>query len=64
MDDDDSWLRWNNSFIPMSIVKQPTNNYVCNPTISPGEIPNVREGFRTPMKRIRGANVNNIGKLS
>jgi hypothetical protein len=63
-DDDDSWLRWNDSFIPMSSVTPPTNSYVCNPTISPGEIPNVREDFRTPTKRIRGANANNVGKLS
>jgi hypothetical protein len=63
-DDDDTWLRWNDSFIPMSGVTQPTNNYVCNPTISPGEIPNMRDDFRTPKKRIKGANANNIGKLS
>jgi hypothetical protein len=54
MDDDDSWLRRNDSFIPMSGVMQPTNSYVCNPTVSLGEIPNAREDFRTPMKRIRG----------
>jgi hypothetical protein len=64
MDDDDSWLRQNDSFIPMSGVTLPTNSYICNPTISPGEIPNVHEDFRTPRKRIRGANANNIGKLS
>jgi hypothetical protein len=56
-DDDDS-------FVPMSGVMQPTNSYVCNLTISFGEIPNVSEDFRTPTKRIRGANANNIGKLS
>jgi hypothetical protein len=64
MDDDDSCLRRNNSFVTMSGVTQPTNSYICNPTISPGEIPNVHEDFRTPRKRIRGANANNIGKLS
>jgi hypothetical protein len=64
MDDDDSWLRQNDSFIPMSGVTLPTNSYVCNPTISPGEMPNVHEDIRTPRKRIRGANANNIGKLS
>jgi hypothetical protein len=64
MDDDDSWIRRNDSFVPMSGVTQPTNNYVCNLTISPGEIPNVCEDFRTPRKRIRGANANNVGKLS
>jgi hypothetical protein len=64
MDDDDSWLRWNDSFVPMSGVTQPANSYICNLTISLGEIPNVREGFRTPRKRIRGANANNISKLS
>jgi hypothetical protein len=48
----------------MSRVTQPINGYVCNPTVNPGEIPNVHEDFRTPMKRIRGANANNIGKLS
>jgi hypothetical protein len=63
MDDDDSWLRWNDSFIPMSGVTQPINSYVCNPTISPGEITNVHKDFRTPRKRIRGANANNVGKL-
>jgi hypothetical protein len=63
-DDDDSWLRWNDSFVPMSGVTQPTNSYVCNPTISLGEISNVREDFRAPRKRIRGANANNVGKLS
>jgi hypothetical protein len=64
MDDDDSWLRRNDSFVPMSGVTQLINSYVYNPTISPGEMFNVREDFRTPMKRIRGANANNIGKLS
>jgi hypothetical protein len=64
MDDDDSWLRWNDSFVPMSHVTQPTNIYVCNPSISPGEIPNIREDFRVPRKRFRGANENNVGKLS
>jgi hypothetical protein len=64
MDDDDSCLRRNNSFVTMSGVTQSTNNYICNPTISPGEIPNVHEDFRTPRKRIMGANANNIGKLS
>jgi hypothetical protein len=64
MDDDDSWLRRNDSFIPMSSVTQPTNSYVWNPIISPREIPNMHEDFRTPRKRIRGANANNIGKLS
>jgi hypothetical protein len=64
MDDDDSWLRRNDSFIPMSGVMQPTNSYVCNPTISLGEIPNVSQDFRVPRKRIRGANANNVGKLS
>jgi hypothetical protein len=62
--DDDSWLRQNDSFIPMFGVTQPTNSYVCNPTISPREIPNVRKDFRPPRKRIRGANANNVGKLS
>jgi hypothetical protein len=64
MDDDDSWLRRNDSFVPMSGVTQLTNSYVCNPTISPGEIPNVREDFRTPRKRIMGENANNVGKIS
>jgi hypothetical protein len=64
IDDVDSWLRLNDSFVPMSCVMQPTNNYACNPAISPGEIPNVREDFRAPKKRIRGANANNVGKLS
>jgi hypothetical protein len=63
-DDDDSWLRWSDSFIPMSSVTQLTNSYICNPTISPGEIPNVHEYFRTPRKRIMRANANNVGKLS
>jgi hypothetical protein len=48
----------------MSGITQATNNYVYNLTISPGEIPNVREDFMTPKKRIRGANTNNVGKLS
>jgi hypothetical protein len=63
-DDDGTWLRWNDSFIPMCSVTQPTNNYVCNPNISPGEIPNVCKDFSTPRKRIRGANANDVGKLS
>ena len=63
-DDDDTWLRWNDSFVPMSGVTQPTNNYVCNLTISPGEIPNVHQDFRVARKRIRGANANIAGKLS
>jgi hypothetical protein len=64
MDDDYSWLRRNDTFVPMSHVTQPTNNYVCNLSISLGEIPNVREDFRVPRKRFRGANAKNIGKLS
>jgi hypothetical protein len=48
----------------MSRVTQPTNNYVCNPSISPGEIPNVHKDFRVPRKRFRGANADNVGKLS
>jgi hypothetical protein len=64
MEDDDSWLRRNDTFVPMSRVTQLTNNYVCNPSISPGEIPYVREDFRVPWKRFRGANANNVGKLS
>jgi hypothetical protein len=63
MDDDDNWLRQNNSFVPMSRVTQPTNSYVSNPSIIPGEIPNVCEDFRVPRKRFRGANANNVGKL-
>jgi hypothetical protein len=47
----------------MSGVTQPINSYVCNPTISPGEMFNMREDFRAPTKRIRGANANNVGKL-
>jgi hypothetical protein len=64
MDDDDSWLRQNISFLPTSHVTQPTNSYVHNLSISPGEIPNVHEDFRVPRKRFRGANANNVGKLS
>jgi hypothetical protein len=63
-DDDDTWLIWNDSFIPMSCVTQLTNSYVCNPSISSGEILNVREDFRVPRKMFRGANANNVGKLS
>jgi hypothetical protein len=63
-DDDGSWLRWNDSFVPISGVTQPTNSYVCNLVVSPGEISNVHEDFRTPTKRIRGENANNVGKLS
>jgi hypothetical protein len=48
----------------MCRVTQPTNIYVCNPSISLGEIPNVREDFRVPRKRFSGANANNVGKLS
>jgi hypothetical protein len=44
-------------------VMPSTNNYVCNPSISLGEIPNVREDFMAPRKRIGGTNANNIGKL-
>jgi hypothetical protein len=64
MDDDDSWFKQNDSFVPMGGVTQPTNNYVCNPTISSGEILNVREDFRAHRKRIMRSNTNNIGKLS
>jgi hypothetical protein len=64
MNDDDSWLKWNDTFIPMSHVTQLTNSYVCNPSISPREIPNVSEDFRVPRKRFKGANANNVGKLS
>jgi hypothetical protein len=59
MDDDDSWLRRNDGFVPMSV-----KSYVSNPTISLGEIPNVHQDFRVARKRIRGANVNIVGKLS
>jgi hypothetical protein len=64
IDDDDNWLRRNDSFVPMSSVTHLTNSYVCNLTISLGENPNVHEDFRAPMKRIRGANPSNVGKLS
>jgi hypothetical protein len=47
----------------MSDITQPINSYVCNLSISQGEIPNLRESFRSPSKR-RGANTNNMGKLS
>jgi hypothetical protein len=63
-DDDDTWLRWNDSFVPMSSVMRSTNIYVCNLTISPREIPNVSEDFRAPRKRIKEANANNVDKLS
>jgi hypothetical protein len=46
MDDHDNWLRRNDSFIPMYHVTQPTNSYVCNLSISLGEIPNIHEDFR------------------
>jgi hypothetical protein len=58
-DDDDSWLIQNDGFIPMS-----AKSYVSNPTITLGEIPNVRQDFRVAMRRIKGANANTIGKLS
>jgi hypothetical protein len=58
MDNDDSWLRQNDGFVPMS-----TKSYVSNPTITPGEIPNVRQDFGVVMKRIKGANANTVGKL-
>jgi hypothetical protein len=64
MDDDDTWLRLNDSFIHMSGVTQPTNSYVYNLTNSLGEIPNVHNDFGTLRKRIKGANANNVGKLS
>jgi hypothetical protein len=63
-DDDDTLLRRNDSFVSMSGVTQPTNSYVCNLSISLGEISNLREDFRIPAKRMRGANANKIGKLS
>jgi hypothetical protein len=63
-DDDDTWLRQNDSFVPMSSVTQLTNSYVCNLSINPREIPNLHEDFRAPTKRIRGANAKNVGKLS
>jgi hypothetical protein len=47
----------------MSGVTQPTNNYVCNLSISLGEIPNMSQYCRSSFNRIRGANANNIGKL-
>jgi hypothetical protein len=59
MDDDDSWLKRNDGFVPMS-----AKSYVSNPTISPGEIPNVHQDFRVARKRIKGANANIVGKLS
>jgi hypothetical protein len=62
-DDDHSWLRRNDCYVPMSGITQPTKSYVCNLSISHGEIPNLRESFRSPRKR-RGANANNIGKRS
>jgi hypothetical protein len=49
MDDDDSWLRQNDGFVPM-----PAKSYVSNPTISQGEITNVRQDFRVARKRIGG----------
>jgi hypothetical protein len=64
MDDDDTWLRRNDSFVPISSVTQLTNSYICNLIISLGEIPNVHDDFRTPRKRMKGANANNVGKLS
>jgi hypothetical protein len=39
------------------------NNYVCNLSISPGEILNLREDFRSSVKRNRGENANNVGKV-
>jgi hypothetical protein len=51
MNDDHTWLRWNDSSVSMSGVTQSTNNYVCNLSISPGEIPNLHEDFTTPRKR-------------
>jgi hypothetical protein len=48
----------------MSGVTQPINSYVCNPSISLGEIPNMREDFRAPRKRIRAGNANNVAKLT
>jgi hypothetical protein len=47
----------------MFVVTQPTNSYVCNLPISPREIPNLCQDSRSPFKRIRGANANNVGKL-
>jgi hypothetical protein len=64
MNDDHTWLRRNDSFVSMSGVTQSTNNYVCNLSISPGEIPSLHEDFMMPRKRIRGANANNVGNLS
>jgi hypothetical protein len=43
---------------------QSKRSYVYNLSISSGEIPNPREDFRSPRKRIRGANANNVGKIS
>jgi hypothetical protein len=62
-DDDHSWLRRNDSYIPMSSIMQPTNSFVSNLSISQGEIPYLRKAFRSPRKR-RGTNANNIGKIS
>jgi hypothetical protein len=64
IDDDDSWLRRNDNFIPMFGVTQPKNSHVYNPAISPREIPNVRKDFMAPRKRIRVAKANNVVKLS
>jgi hypothetical protein len=63
-DYDHSWLTWNDSYVPISGIMQPTNSYVCNLSKSSGEIPNVREAFRSRRKRMTGANANDIGKLS
>jgi hypothetical protein len=62
-DDDHTWLRQNDSYVPMFVVTQPTNSYVCNLPISLGEIPNLCQDSRPPFKRIRGENANNLGKL-
>jgi hypothetical protein len=62
--DDQSWFRWNDSYVPMPAIMQPTNSYVYNLSISPGDIPNVSEAFRWRRKRMTVANANDIGKLS
>jgi hypothetical protein len=62
-DDDRSWLKQDDSFVPMSGITQPINSYVYNLSRSQGELPNLGESMRSPRKR-RGPNGNNIGKLS
>jgi hypothetical protein len=50
------------SFLCLVLCSRQTVMFAIRPLVQ--EIPNVHDDFRTPRKWIKGANANNIGKLS